>query len=180
MKKILFPIALLLASNVFAATGTGHARAELSAPLSVTNTQDVNFGTIAIDPGAGSQNVSYTNQSGITCPSGYVCSGTPQLGIAQISGAPDSSLSVSIAEGMTVLSNGDKTINFDPYFTWYSYAYSSGGGSGNIHNKTFSQNPATSIELRIGGTLYFTGSEDAGTYSSRTAGGSGYQITVNY
>lgn len=170
MKKILFPIALLLASNVFAATGTGHAQAELSQPLTVENTQNINFGTISIDPGAGTQTVSLTNSSVVTCPASYSCSGGAHWGLIKVKGAQDQIVNVNMIGSTATLSDGSgNTITLDPWF-------STGGDE---YTKSLS---SISGELNMGiyASITFTGNEVAGTYSSTNAGGSGYTVTVNY
>lgn len=170
MKHLLFITALLLTSNVFAATGDGHAQAELAKPLSVTHWQSVYFGTIAIDPAAGPQVVELVGLSNsINCPATYVCSGSPTRGVLQIRGAPNTSVQISFEGSTATLSDGlGNTVIFDPeYWTGVETASLSTSGSGDAY-------------AEISGEITFTGTEPSGTYSSTNAGGSGYTVTVNY
>ncbi|MBN2779788.1 MAG: DUF4402 domain-containing protein [Alphaproteobacteria bacterium] len=169
VKISLFAIATVFSSGAFAASGTGHAQMELSTPLTVTNSQDVNFGSIAIDPGAGPQTVTMNNSGIITnCPVSYVCSGTTAGGLIQMTGAPDILVYVSMTGELATLSEGNgNTLTFDPVFTTGTDTASSrlNGGSNYLY---------------IGGSIDFTGNEPAGVYNTTNAGGSGYQVTVNY
>lgn len=170
--KILFTLFTLISLKVNAATGTGEVQTVLANPLTVTNTQDINFGTIAIDPAAGTQVVSINPSSeAITCPPTYVCSESGARGRIRIDGAPSTIVNFSIEGELAILSDGlGNTLIFDPVLqtgtdTWLN---------------TISLTQTGVINTSIGGSITFTGNETAGTYSSRNAGGSGYTFTVNY
>lgn len=169
MKKLIFTLTLLLASNVFAATGTGHAQTQLSNPLSITNTRDIDFGTIAIDPSAGSQTVEMIFDGfNIICPSAYVCPVSGMGGLLRITKAPNTEIHLSVESSTATLSDGNgNTIIFDPIISGFG------------ETATFT-NSSEEINFGILGSLFFTGNEPAGTYSTRNTGGSGYQVTVNY
>ncbi|MBN1783587.1 MAG: DUF4402 domain-containing protein [Alphaproteobacteria bacterium] len=165
MKQILFILGLLLTSNTFAATGTGHAQTELTNPLSITETTSINFGAVAIDPAAGPQEMILSESD---CPATYVCTGQRTDGLLLIKGNPWSTVYVSIEGETAILSDGNgNTIVFDPSL----------GGADTRALDIFPNGERTRT---VNGKIYFTGSEPAGTYSSENAGGSGYQITVNY
>lgn len=168
MKKVLFILNILLSSTVMAATGSGHAQAQLTKPLSIAFVRNVNFGTISIDPSAGPQTVPITHFGIITCPPTYVCAGSPIGALMNFNGAPSAPIFVSVSGETAVLSDGaGNTVTFDPAF-----------GSGDTHNTTLD---ATGYKaLVMGGEVSFTGNEPAGTYSSSNAGGTGFQITVSY
>lgn len=172
MKKlILIFFGVALSTNVFAATGSGHAQAELSQPLGVTNGRDVDFGVIAIDPATGAQTVYVNRTTGeVSCPATYVCGGTPDRGIIDITGPPNSKINISIAGEEAILSDGiGNTIVFDPTLVFGSdVATEVNIPSGGL------------AKIGIGGWLSFTGNEPEGSYSSRNAGGSGFVVTVNY
>lgn len=173
MKKLFFITTLLLASNAFAATGTGEAQAELSTPLKVENIINANFGTIAVDSSAGAQTVTLSTNFGgtIECPAAYACSGVPSSGRIRITRAPNTTFDISIVGSVAILSDGaGNQLVFDPVL----------GTSSEVLTDV-NLSPTTGIvDFYLGGTIDFTGNEPAGTYSSTNAGGSGYQITVNY
>ncbi|MBN1783705.1 MAG: DUF4402 domain-containing protein [Alphaproteobacteria bacterium] len=167
-KASLFVLSLTMASNAFAATGTGHAQAELANPLSITNQQNIDFGSVAIDPSAGTQTISISaSTGGIACPATYVCdfSGTP--GRISIAGA--GSMRLSVGGSTATLSDGQgNTLTFDPWI---------GSSKGESIGISFS---GDSYVVSLGGEITFTGNEVGGTYSSSNTGGTGYQITLNY
>lgn len=168
MKKLIFALSILLASNVFAATGSGHAQAELSQPLVIETLFDISFGTVAIDPSAGPQTLD--SNPNISCPTAYVCSGTRQLGQINIKGAPDTIVTVSLEGSLGIVSDGTgNTMTFDPIIT-----------STSSDTRVMNLGAAGSKGTAIGGELQITGNEPGGVYSTQNAGGLGYQITVNY
>ncbi|MBN1783577.1 MAG: DUF4402 domain-containing protein [Alphaproteobacteria bacterium] len=160
-------IALLVSSTAFAATGTGHAQAVLDNPLALQNLQDVNLGTIAIDPGAGAQTVSIDVAGSVTCPATYVCSGSPTFGVIEVTGAPSSNVDVSITGATATLDDGSgNTLTFDPVLT------------GDIDTGSVLLDVLGGTYIYVGGSIDFLGTETAGTYTSQN--GSGYTVTVNY
>lgn len=169
LKTSIFAMGLVLSSGAFAATGTGHAQAELTHPLTVTNNQDVNFGVIAIDPAAGPQTVPVNGAHVVTCPTTYVCSGTTHGGNLALTGAPNTTVDINLTGSTAVLSDGTgNTLTFDPSF----------GNSTDASSTTLLGDGTRNI--LIIGELSFTGTEPAGVYNTTNAGGSGYILTVNY
>lgn len=170
MKKVLFVFAVLLFSNGgMAATGTGHAQAELSTPLAVSNYRDVDFGVIAIDPAAGTQTVRLN--SSLSCPATYVCGGAPGSGMITIVGAPDASVNATITTTATLDDGNGNTLVFDPNFVGMGKTRTA------VLGLPYSSTPGE-VQMAIGGAIEFTGNEVGGVYSSRN--GTGYQVTVNY
>ncbi|MBN1784032.1 MAG: DUF4402 domain-containing protein [Alphaproteobacteria bacterium] len=166
MKKVFFVLTLLFTSNAFAATGSGHAQTELETPLKVTSLADVTFQTIAIDPSAGPQVLTMEE-----CPATYVCTGPKLYGFLDIRGAPSTVVHASLTGSTATLSDGaGNTITFDPFFR----------GAPRYETLNTALSAGGALSLNVDGLLYLTGNEPAGTYSSKNAGGSGYQITVNY
>ncbi|MBN2780039.1 MAG: DUF4402 domain-containing protein, partial [Alphaproteobacteria bacterium] len=154
----LFALGAMLTSNTFAATGTGHAQAELTNPLSVANITNANLGIIAIDPGAGTQTVSISDAGAVTCPATYVCSGSPTAGTIRVTGSVSTAVSVSIVGSTATLSDGSgNTLIFDPFFMW--------GGSP-VDSFTAPTNLSGNLGKNVGGEITFTGAEVMGTYSS--------------
>ncbi|MBN2780123.1 MAG: DUF4402 domain-containing protein [Alphaproteobacteria bacterium] len=170
LKISIFAMGLILSSGAMAATGTGHAQAELSTPLSIS-ANSINFGTIAIDPAAGPQTISLTTADTVTCPATYVCSGSANSSNPIISGAPFQSFSLSLVGSTATLSDGlGHVLTFDPEIIII--------GSGDTFSATLGAGGTYGVA--IGGSINFTGNELAGIYSSSNAGGSGYIINVNY
>jgi hypothetical protein len=115
-RSISFALAFLLSSGAFAATGAGHAQAELTNPLTVTSPIDVNWGTIAIDPSAGPQTISMSTGGIVSCPSSYVCPATATRGLISITGAPNTPIDLSLSGQIAILSDGNgNTLTFDPF-----------------------------------------------------------------
>lgn len=173
MKK-LFTLSLLafgatLTSNAFAATGTGEAQAELTYPLGVSNAQNANLGTIAIDPGAGTQTITLSLSNTVNCPATYVCTGSAQTGYLQVTGALSTSIYIDITGSTATLDDGSgNTLTFDPFLF------------STLDTQTITVGSGGSTFVSFGGTIEFTGNEVVGTYSSNNAGGSGFTVTVNY
>ncbi|MBN1783659.1 MAG: DUF4402 domain-containing protein [Alphaproteobacteria bacterium] len=165
---LLFVFTAFFSFNVFAATGRGEAQAELTSPLAVSGDM-VYFGEIAIDPASGPQMISIDIGSNITCPQTYVCTGFKRRGYANITGAPNSLVTLDISGSTALLSDGNgHTIVFDPTLSIFG------------DTRSFSLNTEGKASSYVVGDLYFTGNEPAGFYSSQNAGGSGYIINVNY
>ncbi|MBN1784031.1 MAG: DUF4402 domain-containing protein [Alphaproteobacteria bacterium] len=173
-KTALFVImAIFSSTSTFAATGSGEAKAQLTNPLSIEQTAYiVDFGTVAIDPSAGTQTVSITASSTPvrTCPPSYVCSGGPiRAGNFLIKGLKYTPVYLDISGSTAILSDGaGNTLVFDPDFL------------GPSDTRATSLDGAGRKYENIGGSITFTGSEPAGTYSSSNAGGTGYQVNVVY
>lgn len=164
--SISFALVLLLSSGVFAATGTGHAQAELSTPLGVESVQDLSFGTVAIDPDGGPQTITMLSNGTRACPASYVCSGASSVARLRITGRPSTSAYVTTTGSSAVLSDGSgNTLTFVPDQTSSWGIYIDGSSAHTIS---------------LGGTIDFTGNEVAGVYSSRNSGGSGFLVTVAY
>ncbi len=173
MKKILkvslFTLSVVLSSNVYGATGTGHAQVELLNPLTVINQTTLDFAQIAIDPSAGAQTLSMTPAGVVTCPATYVCSGTTANGVLRITGAPGGSVSVSVTGQTATLDDGAaNTLTFDPVFT----------GSTDTLAAVALDGTTGIADVDVGGSIDFAGTEVAGTYTSTA--GTGYTVTVNY
>ncbi|MBN2779624.1 MAG: DUF4402 domain-containing protein [Alphaproteobacteria bacterium] len=171
LKLSFFVFGFFFVSSLEAATGSGHVQTELSQPLSVAETQTIDFGTIEIDPSAGPQTVSMNARyEDITCPATYVCQASGTQGLITTSGLDNQLFHISLSGSVAILSDGQGNIlTFDPFF-WNELE----------EKNTYIPSGNTSTFEWIGGTLSFTGDEPAGTYSSSNAGGSPYVVTVNY
>ncbi|MBN1783772.1 MAG: DUF4402 domain-containing protein [Alphaproteobacteria bacterium] len=148
----------------------GHAQTELSSPLSITNTQNVDFGTIAIDPSAGAQEIPIF-AGNVTCPATYVCSGTPSSGIMTVVSAYNVFFHISLIGASATLSDGaGNTIFFDP-------SLAPGHGDEGTFVTSEGSGPR---DFDIHGKIYLTGNEPAGVYNTSNAGGTPFIITINY
>ncbi|MHA1550091.1 MAG: DUF4402 domain-containing protein [Alphaproteobacteria bacterium] len=172
MKKLLgiSLVALFaISSSAYAVTGDGHARITLLEVLAVTNTADVNFGEIAVDPAAGLQTITIDTSDTVSCPGTYVCSGAPASGSLAVQGAPSGTVDISVSGTTATLDDGGgNTLTFDPYFV------------GSVESlASVSLDGAGQATIPVGGTLDIPAlTPVAGTYTSQN--GSAYTVTVNY
>ncbi len=169
LRMSLFAIAVVMSSNVFGATGDGHAQVELLNPLTITNQTTLDFGQIAIDPGSGAQTLSMAAGGTVTCPTNYVCSGTTTNGELLVTGAPGGSVNLSITgQTATLDDGGGNTLTFDPVFV----------GDVDTLSSVPLDGTTGQVTIDVGGAIDFAGTEIAGTYTS--VNGSAYVVTVNY
>lgn len=161
----LFAVGLILSTGVFAATGSGHAQAELSTPLMVETVSPVNFGTISIDPSAGPQILEVHDD----CPATWVCTSRSRASF-RIHGAPNTGIHLDFSGETATLTDGaGNSIIFDPWF---------GPGFGDSTSTATFEDGTRIMSVR--GYMHFTGNEPAGSYSTQNAGGSPFTLTVNY
>lgn len=157
--------ALTLASAAQAApvTAQATARAEIVQALTVTNTADLDFGSIALSGVAGT--VVVDTNGAATCTN-VTCYGTTSAASFDVTGSFNKTLTVSIPV-TTTLGNGTDTIALNNYTTsaaavageTYYTMVLDGSGLG-----TFS----------VGGTLNLQGTESEGTYTGT------FDVAVDY
>ena len=155
-------IASIYSSGSSAAAIDGTATATLVAPVTLTLSTAMDFGTFAPDPAGDTvtldaalvHNRAITTGSLVT--SGSVASGAFALGGAALA------VNVTIADGTADLVNGATTLAFTPIAPADIVSnYVIGSGTDIIY---------------VGGTLGIPAAAPAGTYTSATA----YTVTVNY
>ncbi len=169
MKKILgvslFALTVMMGSNaVEAVTADGEARINMIQALTLTQTQSINYGDVAVD-GAGAVNMAHS--SGAIACSGFTshsCPATGSTGEFSVAGKSNVSVAVSVSTNATMAHADSSTLTFVPSLSSTSVTLD-GNGGGNVS---------------VGGAVALTGTESAGEYSTTNSGGTPYQINVVY
>jgi len=146
----------LVSGAAQAATADGTARATILQQVTVTNTSDLQFGTVAIGTGGGA--VTVATGGGRTCATTLVCSGATTSAGFSVSGATGMNVGISVPGSVTLTETGGATMS-----------------------ATLASS-ATSLTLlgtaadafRVGGTLNVGGTQAAGAYAGT------FTVTVNY
>jgi hypothetical protein len=146
----------LVSGAANAATADGTARATILQQVTVTNTSDLQFGTVAIGTGGGA--VTVATGGGRTCATTLVCSGATTSAGFSVSGATGMNVGISVPGSVTLTETGGATMS-----------------------ATLASS-ATSLTLlgtaadafRVGGTLNVGGTQAAGAYAGT------FTVTVNY
>lgn len=146
----------LVSGAANAATADGTARATILQQVTVTNTSDLQFGTVAIGTGGGA--VTVATGGARTCAATLVCSGATTSAGFSVSGATGMNVGISVPGSVTLTETGGATMS-----------------------ATLASS-ATSLTLlgtaadafRVGGTLNVGGTQAAGAYAGT------FTVTVNY
>ncbi len=102
-------LAIGLASGAAnAATADGTARATILQQVTVTNTSDLQFGTVAIGTGGGA--VTVATGGGRTCAATLVCSGATTSAGFSVSGATGMNVAISVPGSVTLTETGGGTM----------------------------------------------------------------------
>lgn len=145
-----------------AATENGSATATVVTPVTVTQSQELNFGQFAAGDTAGTVVIStagaHSQTGGVVLMSG---STGQQAGQFDITGEGDNAISVTVGSTAT-LSDGTNTMAVT------------------IDATPPTQLTSGSATLNVGGTLSVDANQPAGTYNTANASGSTYTVTVNY
>jgi Mat/Ecp fimbriae major subunit len=136
-----------------AATADANATAVILAPVTVTKTADLDFGTIAV--GTSGATVAVSTAGARTCGTGLVCSGATSAAAFTVSGVTGQTVSVSLP-GSVSLTSGANTMS-----------------------ATLTSSAASIVldgtdAFTVGGTLTVSGTQAAGNYSGL------FTATVNY
>ncbi len=173
MKKILklSLIAMFASSSAYSVVGNdplssaeGDARINMIRPLTLLQSQSINFGDVAVDGGGV---IGMVQVSGaITCHGfrSHSCPATGITGEFSISGKSNTSVAISITANATMTHTDATSLTFYPSLSSTSMTLD-GEGKG---------------DLSIGGFISLTGMESAGEYSTNNSGGVPYQINVVY
>jgi len=168
-KKLLgLGVAIALATQfgtiASAAEVNGNADALVIAPLSVTETSAMDFGTVAGGPNADTIVMDTAGGRTVTgTDAQIIATGAGSAGNFTITGEPNQAYTVTFSASATLDDGGGNTMTVDT-FTDNSPSPLSGAGTDT---------------LLVGGTLNVGANQAAGTYST-TTGGSPYTVTVNY
>lgn len=114
MKKLLISAgaigALALSTPAFAASSnsaTANATVNIVSPLSLTNTGDLNFGTV-VGPFSGS--VVRVSNAGVRACGSLTCSGTPSAATFSVTGTASQSLKVTVPASVTMNSGANSLL----------------------------------------------------------------------
>ena len=139
-----------------ATTATATASAEILSTLTVTNTQGLDFGQVAVN-GAGTVRV--TGAGLVTCSASLVCTGTRQTANFNVTGTSGVALNTSVTTASVTLSSGANTMTLNNFDIYYPNGNSLVAGA-----STFS----------VGGTLNVGASQAAGLYAGT------FTVSVEY
>ncbi|MBN2676222.1 MAG: DUF4402 domain-containing protein [Alphaproteobacteria bacterium] len=170
MKKLFLGVLFTFGSlsSIHAATTTGEAHVNMITPLSIEETQSIDFGDVAID---GPGTLSMDSSGNISCPSAYICGGTVISASFTISGKENTEVSITTNGSTARLAyNG---LGLDSLL--FTPVLSTDGTGGSL-----TLDESGSGIITAGGSITFTGSEKAGTYISNHVNGWGYQIDIIY
>ncbi len=162
---------MFLSSNILAvmvagplSTADGEARINMIRPLTLLQTQSINFGDIAVDGGGV---IGMVQVSGAMTCHGFVshsCPATGTTGEFTISGKSNTSVAISITANAEMTHTDSSSLTFYPSLSSSSITLD-GNGEGS---------------LSIGGFVSLTGKESAGEYSTTNNDGTPYQINIVY
>lgn len=139
--------AMGMATSANAATASANADAVILAPLTVTNTDNLDFGTIAVN-GAGTVSIA-ADGSARNCSANLVCSGTYSEASFDIDGAPSVNVSIGYS-GITTLTSGANSMVL-------SNLSNTAGG-------TLALDGSGEGSVGVGGDLAVAANQAAGTY----------------
>lgn len=135
------------------------ARAKIVKPLTLTKTQDLDFGTVLLQNVTGPTTVSVSSTGVATCGTGTVCSGTTQQAIYNVTGTNNQVIRVFSAATNLVNANDSTTIVFTPA----APATVTMPNSGN-----------TGVNFNVGGAIALTATTTDGVYTGNM------NVTVDY
>ncbi|MFP4691802.1 MAG: DUF4402 domain-containing protein [Bacteroidales bacterium] len=170
--KILFAVVIITG---FASSAVGQdnpdtsidASATIFSTITITGTQDINFGGVEansdiaeLDP-QNSNTVNFAGLGGVDA----------QLGIFDITGENNASITITVDESKVQLTNGDNQIDFTPEFAYAQGNTNADGddglSNGNGNNKTLSAEGKG--QVFVGGELGDRTGEPAGLYENKEA-----------
>jgi len=124
MDKFLRSMALVAVTAAFATSATAAptvpvaaatpatASAQIVEPLTLTKTQDLNFGTLIKNAMTANRTVSISEAGSVTCATEILCGGTTAAANFDVVGSADQTVKVYVAP--TSLTNGAATLLFTP------------------------------------------------------------------
>lgn len=173
MKQKKLAIQLVLAGLVIggiglanAATQNGNATAEVINPITITESQVLNFGQFAVGTAGGA--VIMTDGGAISAGADIDLLGSSgaQQGTFAISGQANKAIAVTVS-GAATLSDGLATPN-------------TMGLTASATTPPSVLDASGAATLNVGGVLTVGGNQAPGTYSTTNSGGIPYTVTVNY
>jgi hypothetical protein len=163
-KLIAFGVLLLAitASAFSQVSATSNATATIVGPIGITNTQELNFGNVAVSATGGTVVLSpagvRSTTGGVTLPA---TAGTVTVATFNVSGADGYTYAITLPAAALTISSGGNNMTVDNFSSTPSGTGTLTGGS---------------EVLSVGATLNVAGSQPSGTYTSATP----FTVTVNY
>lgn len=162
-KRLIIGLAAILAGafthNAIAADATGTATADVLAPLGISQSVEMDFGTVAGDT-ASATTVVLTTAGTTSSIDGAFTSGTPAAGIFDVTGEPSQAYSITLPAAPVTLTSGVNTMSATA-FNHDAGASPALDGTGND-------------SFNVGATLNLAAGQPAGTYNGS------YTVTVDY
>jgi hypothetical protein len=137
--------AMGMAGSANAATASAFANAEILAPLVVTKTADLDFGTVAVN-GAGT--VTLDAADGKTCSGTLICSGGSTSAAFHIDGAALSNVTISTGS-IVALTSGANSMTLSNL---------------SISNSAFALDGTGDGDFKVGGQIAVAANQAAGSY----------------
>lgn len=159
----LFAISIVLisfaASSFAQVTATANASAIVIAPITISATRALDFGSLAVNATDGS--IALSTASAPT-PGGGVTliGGTPTSAIFRVTGTGSESFSFSLPASILLSDGATHTMLVDAF----------------VHNAPANIPGAGTVDINVGATLNVTGGQTPGTYTNTTT----LTATVNY
>lgn len=144
------------ASAAQAASTTATAKAKILAPLSITNSSDLDFGTIV--SGAAASTVAVSPAGAPTCGTGLTCIGTVSAAGFNLAGTSGALVTISLAAPTVTLTSAGNSMSATLAASQNSLTLTSTGGT-----------------FTVGGTLNVAANQAAGTYSGTFTVNANYQ-----
>ena len=144
------------------ASATSNATATIVGPIGITNTQEMNFGNVAVGATGGTVVLTpagvRSTTGGVTLPA---TAGTVTEATFNVTGADGYTYAITLPSAALTISSGGNNMTVDTFTSFPSGTGTLTGGS---------------EVLSVGATLNVAGSQPAGTYTSATP----FTVTVNY
>ncbi|NLT03802.1 MAG: DUF4402 domain-containing protein [Bacteroidales bacterium] len=163
--QLLLTLAAIVASVTCAfsqVTATGHVAVTIVSPISITKTQDMNFGHVSVESGVGSVTLSPENQARLVSGDVELMEGgAVSVASFKVKGYQGATFSISLPQSPVMISNGSKSMMVTDFTSTPS-------GFGDLADG--------SKDVKVGATLVVTGDQILGEYASVSP----FPVTVNY
>jgi Domain of unknown function (DUF4402) len=165
IKSAVVAAAMLAPISAQAATAVGTADAEILADISVTQTQGLNFGQIAIGTSGGNVDVNFSDAQ--ACSGGLVCAGGSATGAFTIAGVTGLDVEVVVDSAVTLTRVGATAVSPGVFAALDQMAAS-------LTSNTTALTLDGTDGFKVGGTLTVNAAQTAGAYTGS------YNVTVTY
>ncbi|NLE32215.1 MAG: DUF4402 domain-containing protein [Bacteroidales bacterium] len=163
--RLLLTLAAIAASVTCAfsqVTATGHIAVTIVTPISITKTQDMNFGHVSVESGMGRVTLSPESQARqVSGDVELMDGGAVSVASFKVKGYQGATFSISLPQSPVMISNGNKSMMVTDFTSTPS-------GFGDLSDG--------SKDVKVGATLVVTGDQILGEYASVSP----FPVTVNY